>query len=328
MTVYLRRTRAGEESGFTLVEVMVTTVIMMAVSGIVITGVLNMGQLNRTVVNRSSMFAGVRNATALLQQEVGQAGRVVMPASTLQANVAAGTSTVAVTGGTAASMFVGEQIVVGAGNPPAACPTCLQETVAITTINGDNITATFLNGHLAGEPLSVQGAFSSGVIPSSTAGATSGLKMVTNGSTDWVLKIVGDINGTGTMVYVEYTCDIANGRLYRTQMPWNAAGRTPLNPDQILVENVQANPNNSACFLYQEKKVTGVPFVVGVAITLTVQSQEVDPITRKYQKESKALLNVSPRNVFNAWQLASLDIDNRVQPLPQTVVQNLLPPAP
>ena len=40
-----------------------------------------MTQLNNTVTNRSAMFAGVRNATALLQQEVGQAGRVTLPAA-------------------------------------------------------------------------------------------------------------------------------------------------------------------------------------------------------------------------------------------------------
>ena len=32
--------------------------------------------------------------------------------------------------------------------------------------------------------------------------------------------------------------------------------------------------------------------------------------------ESKALLNVSPRNVFNAWQMYSLQLYNRVQPTP------------
>ncbi len=59
---------------------MVTTMIMLTVSGVVITGVLNMTELNNTVTNRSAMFAGVRNATALLQQEVGQAGRISLPA--------------------------------------------------------------------------------------------------------------------------------------------------------------------------------------------------------------------------------------------------------
>ena len=36
-----------------------------------------------------------------------------------------------------------------------------------------------------------------------------------NGSTGTVLKIVGDVNGDGNMVYVEY-CDMANGLLYAT----------------------------------------------------------------------------------------------------------------
>ena len=55
-----------------------------------------------------------------------------------------------------------------------------------------------------------------------------------------------------------------------------------------------------------------------------MQSQDKDPITQEYQKESKALLNVSPRNVFNAWQLAGLNITNRVQPTPPQIT-NLLP---
>jgi len=151
--------------------------------------------------------------------------------------------------------------------------------------------------------------------------------LVANGSTDWVLKIFGDINGTGSMVYVEYTCDIANGRLYRNQMAWNAGAKVAPTVDQILVENVQANPNNAACFTYQTKTIGATPYVIGVAITLTVQSQEMDPITKKFQKESKALLNVSPRNVFNAWQLAGLDVTNRIQPTPAQIT-NLLPAVP
>ena len=160
----------------------------------------------------------------------------------------------------------------------------------------------------------MQGAFSSGVIPPTVA----------NGSTDWKLKIFGDINGTGNMVYVEYFCDIANGRLYRNQMAWDAGAKAAPTVDQILVENVQANPNNAACFTYQTKTVGATPYVIGVAITLTVQSQDRDPITQKFQKESKALLNVSPRNVFNAWELAGLEITNRVQPTPPQIAA-LLP---
>ena len=129
------------------------------------------------------------------------------------------------------------------------------------------------------------------------------------------------------MVYVEYTCDIANALLYRNQMAWNAGAKAEPGVEQILVENIQANPQNTPCFTYQTKVVNNDVFVIGVAITLTVESQEEDPITGEFQRESKALLNVAPRNVYNAWQLASLDIDNRVQPMPQEIL-DLLPAVP
>ena len=56
-----------------------------------------------------------------------------------------------------------------------------------------------------------------------------------------------------------------------------------------------------------------------MAITLTVQTQDKDPVTGLYQTETKALLNVSPRNVFNTWQMAAQGITSRIQPLPPTV---------
>jgi hypothetical protein len=56
-----------------------------------------------------------------------------------------------------------------------------------------------------------------------------------------------------------------------------------------------------------------------------VQTQQLDPITNTYQTETKALLNVSPRNVFNAWSLASIGYTDRIQSTPVTVT-NLLAP--
>jgi hypothetical protein len=57
---------------------------------------------------------------------------------------------------------------------------------------------------------------------------------------------------------------------------------------------------------------------------LTVQTATVDATTGLFQQETKALLNVSPRNVFNVWLLANQDILYRVQPTPPTVTA-LLP---
>ena len=50
-------------------------------------------------------------------------------------------------------------------------------------------------------------------------------------------------------------------------------------------------------------------------------------MTNDFQVVTKALLNVSPRNVVNVWQLASLGYTNRVQPVPPSV-RPLLPVGP
>ena len=65
--------------------------------------------------------------------------------------------------------------------------------------------------------------------------------------------------------------------------------------------------------------------MIGVAIMTTVRSQQRDQNTGDFQRVTKALLNVSPRNVVAVWQNASLSNTNRVQPLPASVVQQLLP---
>jgi hypothetical protein len=111
-------------------------------------------------------------------------------------------------------------------------------------------------------------------------------------------------------------------------MPFNqtTAKIAPTN-SQVLLGNIQTNPGATPCFTYLPSPlpvVSGSSYVLDVAITLTVQTQLIDPITRQFQTETKALLNVSPRNVFNVWQLASSGTFDRVQPMPLTVT-NLLP---
>ncbi len=51
----------------------------MAVSSIVTSALLQMTQSQTTIWNRTEMHSGIRGATELLQQEVGQAGRVTLP---------------------------------------------------------------------------------------------------------------------------------------------------------------------------------------------------------------------------------------------------------
>ena len=311
------------EHGYSMIELLVSIAVLMIISGTVMDGVLRLTRTNQTVANRSEMHAGVRNVTALLQQEIGQAGRITVPTGlTLASSIDTATLTTTgtllnndATGFTASSLlYPGEQIIVDTGNN--------EETVTLTdaSTSGNQITAFFFNGHDAGVPVKVYGGFAQGVVPPSA----------TNGSTGSVLKIFGDINDNGQMVYIEYECDVNAGRLYRRSMPITATVKKPLSPDQTLLNNIVANPvdpvtgNPTDCFTYQEAIANGDKYVVDVAVTLTVQTPAKDPVTGLFQKETKALLNVSPRNVFNVWQLAGLGITNRVQPTPPSVTA-LLP---
>jgi prepilin-type N-terminal cleavage/methylation domain-containing protein len=326
-----RARMAGSQAGFSLVELMISIAIFLVISGTVTQALLQLTRSQSTIWNRTQMHAGVRSATELLQQEVGQAGRISLPytttlsgpiitadplnAQTVGVNQVINAATVASVSG----IFVGEQLTIDAGDK--------QETVTVTAVPGTSITGVFAIAHAAGAPVMVLGGFANGIVPLSPG--------FTNGSSPTVLKLYGDINGDGNMVYVEYTCDTALGMLYRNVMPFDqVAAKAAPTSSQILLGNIQPNPDGTVCFTYEPNPLPVVPvvfngistpitFVLDVAITLTVKTQMKDPITNLFQNETKALLNVSPRNVFNVWQLASAGIFNRVQQMPPTVT-NLL----
>jgi prepilin-type N-terminal cleavage/methylation domain-containing protein len=299
-----RRAMSGDE-GFTLIEMLVAVVVLMVVSGTVIRGVMDMADLHSTLSNRSDMHSGVRNVTELLTQEIGQAGKVALPGIVTIANGTIVGAT-ALTVSSSTGMFVGEQLLIDTG--------ANAETVTVTAIAGTTLTTSAMGyAHDAGDPVQVSGGFAAGVVPPGG-----------NGSSATKLKIFGDINSDANMVYVEYWCDTANGRLYRNSMPFTQVGKLPYTVDKVLIDNILPNPGGTDCFIYQTQLAGGVTYVIDVAITLTVRSQNRDRKTGDFQNETKALLNVSPRNVFSVWQLAGLGVTNRVQPTPATVTA-LLP---
>jgi len=297
-------------AGFSLLEVMAAMSILLIVSGTVVSAMLQMTKVEGSVTNQTEMHSSVRNATELLAQEVGQAGRVAVPQPiTLAGNVlapagAAAPATVAVSSAT--SLFVGEKIVVDTGGN--------RETVTLTAVNpgANTITAAFNLAHATTVPVLVAGSFVSGIVPPSFA----------SGSTATKLKLYGDINGDGILRYVEYTCDAATGNFYRNVVPLTAGAKPPLDPSMILINNILPNRGGTPCFSYQEKVVQNSPInaVVNVGITLTVQTQYPDPQSHQFVKESKALLNVAPRNIFYGWQMGNAGLTDHMQPMPLSVL--------
>ena len=329
--------RRNSQAGFSLPELLIAMALMLAISGAAVTALLKMQNAQATIWNRTQMHSGIRGATEVLQQEVGQAGRIALPMTsasvpyvvTLGSTASVGSYPVTIattkpTGDATQGMFVGQKLLIGTGGT--------QETVTVTALSATQVTATFANAHNSGVPVLALGAFGTGIVPplnSPSAYAPGGATFTyANGSTGDVLKLYGDINADGNMVYIEYTCDTTTSHnLYRNVMAWNTAAvsKPAVSASKVLLSNVMENPNSTPCFTYQTAVVGGNVYVTDVAITLTVQTQLIDPVTKRFQTQTKALLNVSPRNTFNAWQMASLGISKRLQPMPPSIAA-LLPP--
>ncbi len=362
-----------QQAGFTLIEMMIALVVLLAVSGIVMSGMVQMMKTQGTIANRTELHTSVRSATELLQQEIGQAGKISLPtppAGTVWAmltpvNVPADipvTQPVTFNVLSPATapvpntpvLFEGEWITVDTG--------LNKETVQLTCPAGkgncpftsNTWNATFYYTHtpitllptaVIGVPIRTPGAFSTGIVPPAPgvmAAPPAGYAGYPNGSTGTVLKLYGDINGDGNMIYVEYTCDwqntVGNGAiLYRNQMDFQAAAKPAIAPSMALLTNLdpKGNPkdqngNAVPCFNYQVQTKDGINavandmvFVTDVAVTLTVDTPNIDAVTQKVQTETKALLNVSPRNVYNAYEFSQYDYLNRIQLTPSVTKANL-----
>src|SRR6266851_2186718 len=312
-----------KQVGFSLIETLVALAVLFAVGGIVMSGMVQLMKTQGTIANRTDMHTSVRSATELLQQEIGQAGRVSLASPTanvtLSAAVLAGAGATAFTliasDNSAVTVYQNEVLTVDLG--------ATQEVVTLASGSGASGTGLFQNPHAAGAPVSVLGAFATGIVPPATLCGAAAC-----GSSATVLKLYGDINGDGNMVYVEYTCTpgtaAAPGNLYRNQMSITAGAKAAVDNTMILLNNVLTNPNDPIgnpvpCFTYQVQALGAGTCVTDVAVTLTVQTQNKDPQTGQFQQETKALLNVSPRNVVEVYDTAILTDPLRAQVIPPSV---------
>ena len=271
------------------------------------------------------MHSGVRGATELLQQEVGQAGRIALPGRVTLGAAITGVSPctvpVAATVTSTTGMFVGQWLTT--------LDEKQSESVTITAIPSTTTFMACFTRVARGDDNDTHGVrrLCHGHPPSDRNRERVDREHVEDD---------GDIDGNGSMVYVEYHCDNGDAgtagsfNLYRNAMPFTtaAASKPPRTDAMIMLSSVHTNPVDVSgaarpCFQYQTASVTvnGTPytFVLDVAVTLTVWTQSIDSITRQFQAETKALLNVSPRNVFFTWEFAGLGYTNRIQPTPPTV---------
>jgi len=148
---------------------------------------------------------------------------------------------------------------------------------ALNTSTNTITASSFTFSHISGAQLIVSGSLGTGVIPpaalayitpncpSSTVTPTT-YAAYTYGSTCNTLKLYGDINGNGSLVYVEYSCapgtTTAPGYLYRNEItaPLTAGSKPAVGAGMVLLNNLLTNPNSTPCFSYQTAVgASGIP---------------------------------------------------------------------
>lgn len=213
-----------------MLETLASVAILMIVMGAILSVISFYQKTYGTTQLKSDMYENVRGTSELLAQEIGQGGLVSLPSPspTLSAGVIGSSSVQTVGVSSATSMYVGEKLLIDAG----ASAELVTLTAVDTTLN--QITAIFNNPHGNGAPLNVLGVFADGVMTSSTATQ---------------LRLFGDINADGSLVYIHYDCNPVAGTITRsvtTLTPTTSASSTP----DTLLNTLVPNPSSAPCFQY------------------------------------------------------------------------------
>lgn len=288
-----------QNQGFSLLEMMVSVAILLVITGAAFAALSQSQKAYGTQQLQADMHAGVRGTVELMTQEIGQAGSLNFAPQTIPSAITGNTTAQTVTLSSAANIYVGETLTVDTGSN--------QEFVTVTAVNdaSNQVTGVFNNSHAAATPVTALGVFPNGVL-TTTAGNS--------------LQIFGDINGDGTLTYVEYDCNpgttTAPGTLTRTSTVL-APGVTTQNAPQVLLNTLLVNPSGTPCFtpsMGTGGAVTAGNCNVGASVftcvtdmqvMLTVQTAEEDPSTHSFTPMTKSVLNISSRNVFAAYAIAT-----------------------
>jgi prepilin-type N-terminal cleavage/methylation domain-containing protein len=281
--------------GFSLVEMMVSLTVLLVITGAAFSLMGTYQNVSQTEELKADMYQSLRGAVELMAQEIGQAGLVSLPSNpqpTLSAAVTASAAAQTVAISSATSMFVGEKLLVDNGTS--------EELVTLTGVSTASITGVFGNAHASGAVIKALGVFPNGVMPSSTATQ---------------LRIFGDINADGSLVYVHYDCNTTAGTFTRS-ITTITPSVTASNASETLLTDLVANPDGTACFQYTTATAGSYTFVTNVGITLSVQTSVADPQTGQFLTMTKSLLNLAPRNVLIGLELANVPFTARLQPTP------------
>jgi prepilin-type N-terminal cleavage/methylation domain-containing protein len=345
------------DAGFSLLELMISMAILLVISSVAIGGMTYFQKNYRSNELRKGMQAQLRATVEQMSQEIGQAGlvpsgltgngaynqqAVVSSLVTLTAATTASTPTTLSVTGPTGMFYPGEWILLDTPDPTqqTGIPEEWVQITSITAPTPPNTVPTTITVSSTSQPhtptaanpvpLTAQGVYPMGLWTHTAAGLPDASGHAPT------LTIFGDINADGTMVIVKYQCPSAGtlGPLQRLQYkatnPGCGATATP-DLTTTLIDNVN-NVSGTGCqFTYPVPLLTGQTsgqtYALSVGISLTVQSQNVDPQTHQPFTITKNILNIQPRNIVNAYNLDNNPITgtNTVTDTYQTQFQTLPP---
>lgn len=217
-----RSTRRTHQSGFTLLEMVISLALLLVLSGAILGGMGAMQKNYRRNEIRTMLNGQMRATLELMAQEVGQAGlppsgmagNTIYTASSTGASGAVAQVTPSVTGSTSAQTVAVTNPTVQTNQIVIADSGASSEMVTITNVTGGSsptITAIFQKSHSAGFSLYPHGVYPQGITFKTTPPTT--LAAGANAYSNTSLIAFGDITGAGKLSIVEYSCPIANPAL-------------------------------------------------------------------------------------------------------------------
>ncbi|HSW38991.1 MAG TPA: hypothetical protein VLL97_05815 [Acidobacteriota bacterium] len=249
-----RLLKAGPESGFSLVEILIAVLVMIPIMGAAVS-LFNVGT-NQHASEQSSISANqeARAALEMMTAEIAQAGSRSDRATVTTGAVSPSASIQSVSVVSTEGILVGDWVEIGTGSNLA--------NVRVTAVTGNSISGIFMLSYAAGVPVRLFALpFPTGIIPPAGTGPNSSVTATT-------LRFYGVmnhdvINNISAVEYVEYVYDSANDQITRSATPISQATKNPAIP---FVRNVRPG---SVRFILNTDAM-GV--VTSVHISMTVMS--------------------------------------------------------
>jgi prepilin-type N-terminal cleavage/methylation domain-containing protein len=336
--------RESRETGFSLLELLVSLSVFVVISGITIGSLGSYQQNYRSSEIRVALEQKMRAALELMAQEISQAGLqpsgvdtdgLGAPLATVAAASCTGTQKTCITGSpsaqwvnvtTVGGIYVGEYLRIDAGPGPDCYTSSNCEDVAVLAVSAGppaQIRAIFQYTHNAQTigstvyptPIYGMGAYPQGIVP---PGLTS--PPPSGGSSSSQLEIFGDLNGVGNSLQaVIYACPATFPGPFKRTL-YDATTGSQISSIN-LIDNVTACQFTYPATPFPTVSVAGTTesVVTSVGVSVTAQSTMNDPQTAQPITVTKSFLNIQPRNIVAAFNEASGTVANELQPNPGTL---------